>query len=43
VRERLISIGMVPETSMPQQLAANIRAEVARWGPIVKDAGISQE
>ena len=43
VRDRLISIGMVPETSTPQQLAANIRAEVARWGPIVKAAGIAQE
>ena len=43
VRDRLISIGMVPETSTPQQLAANIRAEVARWGPIVKGAGIAQE
>jgi tripartite-type tricarboxylate transporter receptor subunit TctC len=43
VRERLISIGMVPETSTPQQLAANIRAEVARWGPIIKAAGIAQE
>ena len=43
VRERLVSIGMVPETSTPQQLANNIRAEVARWGPIIKAAGISQE
>ena len=43
VRERLISIGMVPETSTPQQLATNIRGEVARWGPIIKAAGISQE
>ena len=43
VRERLIAIGMVPETSTPQQLGANIRAEVARWGPIIKAAGIAQE
>jgi len=43
VRERLISIGMVPETSTPQQLATNIRAEVARWRPIIKAAGITQE
>ena len=43
VRERLISIGMVPETSTPEQLGNNIRAEVARWGPIIKAAGISQE
>lgn len=41
--ERLISIGMVPEASTPQELATNIRAEVARWGPIIGAAGISQE
>jgi tripartite-type tricarboxylate transporter receptor subunit TctC len=29
---------MVPGTSTPEQLAANIRAEVARWVPIVKAA-----
>ena len=43
VRERLISIGMVPETSTPRELATNIRAEVARWGPIITAAGIAQE
>ncbi len=43
VRERLIAIGMVPETSTPEQLAANIRTEVARWEPIIKAAGIAQE
>ena len=43
VRERLIAIGMVPETSTPRELATNIRAEVARWGPIVKAAGVAQQ
>jgi tripartite-type tricarboxylate transporter receptor subunit TctC len=43
VRERLIAIGMVPETSTPRELAMNIRTEVARWGPIVRAAGIVQE
>jgi tripartite-type tricarboxylate transporter receptor subunit TctC len=43
VRERLIGIGMVPESGTTQQLAGKIRAEVARWGPIVKAAGIAQE
>jgi tripartite-type tricarboxylate transporter receptor subunit TctC len=43
VRERLIAIGMVPGTSTPGELAANIRAEVARWGPIIKAAGITRE
>jgi len=43
VRERMTSIGMIPETSTPQQLATKIRAELARWGPIVKAAGIAQQ
>jgi len=43
VRERLLAIGMVPETSTPEQLAANIRAEVDRWAPIIKAAGIARE
>jgi len=43
VRERLISIGMVPETGTPRELATNIRTEVARWGPIVKAAGIAPQ
>ena len=42
VRERLGAIGMIPESSTAQQLGAYIRQEVARWGPIVKSAGISQ-
>jgi tripartite-type tricarboxylate transporter receptor subunit TctC len=43
VRERLVGIGMVPETGTTHELAGKIRAEVARWGPIVKAAGIAQE
>ena len=43
LRERLISIGMVPETGTPRELATNIRTEVARWGPIVKAAGIAPQ
>jgi tripartite-type tricarboxylate transporter receptor subunit TctC len=43
VRERLVAIGMVPESSTAQQLGAKIRGEVARWPPIIKAAGIAQE
>jgi tripartite-type tricarboxylate transporter receptor subunit TctC len=43
VRERMVAIGMVPETSTRSELAAKIRAEVARWGPIIKAAGIPQQ
>jgi tripartite-type tricarboxylate transporter receptor subunit TctC len=43
VRERLAAIGMEPAGSTPEQLAAEIRAEVARWGPVLKRAGIRPE
>ena len=43
VRERLIAIGMEPSPSSPAQLEAEIRTEVARWGPVVRRAGIHQE
>lgn len=40
VRERLAAIGMEPSGSTPEQLAAEIRAEVARWGPVLKQAHV---
>ena len=43
VRERLAAIGMEPAGSTPEQLAAEIRTEVARWGPVLKRAGIRVE
>jgi tripartite-type tricarboxylate transporter receptor subunit TctC len=43
VRERLVAIGMEPSPSSPAQLEAEIRTEVARWGPVVKRAGIHRE
>ena len=43
VREKLIAIGMEPSPSSPAQLDAEIRTEVARWGPVVRRAGIHRE
>jgi len=43
VRERLTAIGMEPSPSSPPQLEAEIRTEVARWGPVVRRAGIHRE
>jgi tripartite-type tricarboxylate transporter receptor subunit TctC len=40
VRERLAAIGMEPAGGTPEQLGAEIRTEVARWGPVLKRAGI---
>ncbi len=43
VRERMAAIGMEPAGSTPEQLGAEIRAEVARWGPVLKRAHVRVE
>ena len=43
VRERLTAIGMEPAPSSPAELETESRTEVARWGPVVKRAGIHRE
>ena len=40
VREQLVRQGMTPIGSTPERFAADIRAGVARWPPIVEAAGI---
>jgi tripartite-type tricarboxylate transporter receptor subunit TctC len=40
VRERLAAIGMEPSSSTPEQLGAEISAEVARWRPVLKQARV---
>jgi tripartite-type tricarboxylate transporter receptor subunit TctC len=40
VRERLLAQGANPVGDTPEAFAAFIRAESARWGKVVKDAGI---
>ena len=40
VRERMSALGMEPAGSTPEQLAAEIRAEVARWGPVLRHAHV---
>jgi len=40
-KERLAGIGMDTVTSTPEEFAAHIRADVARWGEVVKKAGVT--
>jgi tripartite-type tricarboxylate transporter receptor subunit TctC len=40
VRERLLAQGVVPVGNTPAEFAAFIRAESARWGKVVRSAGI---
>lgn len=39
VRERLIALGAEPSTSTPDEFAAYIKSEIAKWGKAVRDSG----
>ena len=40
VRQRLIALGYEPLGSTPEEFAANLRSEMAKWAKAVKNAGI---
>jgi tripartite-type tricarboxylate transporter receptor subunit TctC len=43
VREKLAAIAYVPIGNSPEECAAFFRAEMAKWGPIIKAAGLRAE
>ena len=43
VRERMLSQGMDPTTTSPEQFAAYMRSEIAKWAKVVKAAGVKVE
>jgi tripartite-type tricarboxylate transporter receptor subunit TctC len=43
VKERLAGLGFTPVANKPEEFAAQIRAEIAKWGKVVKDAKIKVE
>ena len=43
VRERFGVLGIEPVGNTPEEFAAQIRADLARWGPVVKQANIRIE
>jgi tripartite-type tricarboxylate transporter receptor subunit TctC len=43
MRERLLSQGADPLSSTPEQFAAYIKSEIAKWAKIVRDAGIAMQ
>jgi tripartite-type tricarboxylate transporter receptor subunit TctC len=43
VKERFAAIGFDPVANTPAQFAAQMRLEIARWGKVIKDAGIRLE
>ncbi len=42
MKQRLAAIGYTPVANTPEQFAAQIRADVARWAKVIRDAGIKQ-
>ena len=40
VRQRLESLGLEVVGSTPEEFAAFIKAEMAKWGPVIKAANI---
>lgn len=43
VRDRYAALGLTPVGSTPEEFTAQLRAELARWEPVVKKAGIKAE
>ena len=43
MRERLTNQGAEPQTSTPEQFAAYIKSEIAKWAKIVRDTGIATQ
>ena len=43
VRDRLIGFGLEPIANTPEEFAAWIKVEIAKWGQVVKDANIKLE
>lgn len=43
VRERFLALGVAPLTGKPEALGDYLKFEVARWGKVIKEAGIKLE
>jgi tripartite-type tricarboxylate transporter receptor subunit TctC len=43
LKDRFASLGMEPMTSTPEQFAAHLRTETAKWAKIVRDSGARAE
>jgi tripartite-type tricarboxylate transporter receptor subunit TctC len=40
VRERMFGLGMEVAGSTPEQLGALVKSDIAKWGKVIKDAGV---
>ncbi len=39
LRERMITMGMIPKTSTPQEMAQEVKAEQVKWKKVIQDSG----
>jgi tripartite-type tricarboxylate transporter receptor subunit TctC len=42
-REHFLRLGMQPMTSTPREFAAYLRGEIAKWAPVIKAAGATED
>jgi tripartite-type tricarboxylate transporter receptor subunit TctC len=42
VKERLAVLGLEPVVNTPEEFAAQIKTEMARWAKVIQDAGIAK-
>jgi tripartite-type tricarboxylate transporter receptor subunit TctC len=42
-KEKLAGLGTDPRTSTPEEFAAYIKQEIAKWGEVVRKAGLRAE
>ncbi len=43
IRDRMANEGLEPATGTPEAFAATVRADIAKWGKVVREAGIKPE
>jgi len=43
MKERFMSLGAEPVGSSPEEFAATMKSDIAKWGKVIKDAGIHVE
>jgi tripartite-type tricarboxylate transporter receptor subunit TctC len=43
VKERMAVLGFEPVANMPEEFAARIKAEIPKWGKVIRDANIKAE
>jgi len=43
MRQRLIDMGFAPSANTPAEFAAHIKSDVAKWGKVIRDAGVQPQ